>query len=131
MELDNKTIQKYSKFTTAKLKVKAQIVFNKWIRTRDAGNSCISCPSYNTSDASHLYSAGKHNHMRFNPDNVHLACKRCNLFLSGNLLEYRKRLIKKIGLERVEKLDLLAADKGVHKDNRFLYIEVCESYKLK
>ena len=46
--------------------------------------------------------------MRFEEDNVNSQCKHCNYFMSGNLLNYRKNLINKIGLERVERLDMLA-----------------------
>ncbi len=32
-------------------------------------------------------------------------CKRCNRHLGGNYSEYRKELVNRIGLERVEKLE--------------------------
>lgn len=116
-------------YTTPQLKEKAQIVFNAWIRNRDKDLPCISCGSYNTEHASHFYSCGKHTNLRFNEDNVHLACKKCNYFLHGNLIEYRKNLIKKIGIERVEKLDMWAKVRTTKQD-RFLYIEIIEKYKL-
>ncbi|CAB4215321.1 Bacteriophage lambda NinG, partial [uncultured Caudovirales phage] len=80
------------------------------------------------SDASHYYSAGKHNNLRFNEDNVWLSCRRCNYYMSGNLIPYRERLIKKIGLERVEKLDELSKVK-ITKNDRFIYIEILTKYK--
>lgn len=126
--MESAIIQKYSKITTPRLKLKAQSVFNKWIRARDEGQQCISCDSYNTSDASHYYSAGKHNNLRFNEDNVWLSCRRCNYYMSGNLIPYRERLIKKIGLERVEKLDELSKVK-ITKNDRFIYIEILTKYK--
>jgi len=121
-------IQKFKKVSTAKLKIKAQTIFNAWIRNRDKFKQCISCPGP-VEQAGHFYSAGNFNHMRFNEDNCHGQCVKCNYYLSGNLLEYRKRLILKIGIERVEKLDLLAADKSVHKTDRFHLIEIILKYR--
>ena len=43
--------------------------------------------------------------LRYHHDNIHLQCEPCNTAKSGNQLEYRIRLIKKIGVERVEWLE--------------------------
>ena len=93
------TIQDYLKL--------AQQVFNKYIRLRDKGNNCISCDKEikGVIHASHYLSAGGHSNVRFNEDNVWISCYKCNVMLSGNQLEYRKRLIKKIGNARVELLE--------------------------
>lgn len=91
----------------------AQTVFNLFIRTRDAGQKCISCDcdmSTRKGDASHFY-ATTYSSLRFEPDNVHLSCVHCNQHLSGNIHEYRPRLIKKIGAARVKWLDDHAHDK--------------------
>lgn len=122
------TIQKYSKLSTSNLKARAIRVFNKWIRERDKEEPCICCGKFGALQAGHFYSAGKYNHMRFNPDNVHGQLKGCNYFKSGNLLEYRKRLIEKIGEERVKKLDRLAEQRGAHRTDRYLLIETIEKY---
>jgi len=60
---------------------------------------------------------------------VHLQGKSDNYFNGGNLLEYRKNLIQKIGIEKVEELDRIAAKKGPHKWDRFYLIEIIEKYK--
>lgn len=93
----------------------AQSAFNRFIRVRDGGRDCISCDAslvgnsnYLTGsaiDASHYRSRGAASHLRFNVFNVHSACTRCNRQLSGNAVEYRIRLIERIGLERVERLE--------------------------
>ena len=93
---------KYAKYSQKELKSKAIRVFNSWIRKRDEGLGRISCGSMNQIQAGHFYSAGKHDSMRFEEDNVNSQCKHCNYFMSGNLLNYRKNLINKIGLERVD-----------------------------
>jgi hypothetical protein len=88
----------------------AQRWFNKWVRLRDmqAGYGCISCGT----KANVQYAAGHWRtrkaapQLRFNPDNVHLQCNSyCNRHLSGNQLEFRKALIERIGIERVEALE--------------------------
>ena len=40
--------------------------------------------------------------MRYHEENVWASCSVCNNHLSGNLAEYRIRLIKKLGIEKVE-----------------------------
>ena len=130
MDLTAKQIQKYSKYSTPELRKKAGIKFRKFIRLRDAGMQCCSCQSYNTTDASHLYSVGGYPALEFEPDNCWKSCKKCNLFLSGNIQEYRLKLIKNIGIERVERLDLLAAQykRTGYKQDRFFLIEIITKY---
>lgn len=93
----------------------AQVAFNRYIRWRDYGKDCashdgplISNSNYLTGsavDASHYRSRGAASHLRFNVFNAHSACTRCNRQLSGNAVEFRIRLIQRIGLERVERLE--------------------------
>ena len=85
----------------------AQAVFNRYIRTRDAGQPCISCGG-NTkanTDAGHYRPTSAQPALRFNELNCHLQCRKCNTFLSGNLTGYRVGLIAKIGVELVEWLE--------------------------
>ena len=83
-----------------------QKVFNKFIRLRDAGIPCISCGATKAEDwhAGH-YIATTYQYLRFNELNVNVQCSKCNTHLRGNLIPYRINLIKKIGLEEVEKLE--------------------------
>lgn len=85
----------------------AQQAFNKWVRLSQADQPCISCGQSTGCkvNAGHYLSVGAHPELRFNEDNVHLQCEKCNCFLSGNQVKYRARLIDKIGIERVEKLE--------------------------
>jgi len=85
-----------------------QQVFNAYIRLRDKDLPCISCGANEptkTYDAGHYRSVGAHPELRFNEDNVHKQCRKCNGYWGGNLIEYRKGLIKKIGVEKVEHLE--------------------------
>jgi len=101
--------------TKAQWDKEAQSAFNRYIRIRDEGKECASCgnpligkSNYLTGsaiDASHYRSRGAASHLKFNVFNVHSACTRCNRQLSGNAVEFRIRLIDRIGLERVERLE--------------------------
>lgn len=85
----------------------AQKAFNEFIRLRDIGRPCISCGRQHTGQyhAGHYRSVGAAPHLRFNQFNVHRQCAPCNNHKSGNAIEYRINLIKKIGAERVEWLE--------------------------
>jgi len=123
-------IKKYAHYSTTSLKKKAGDVFRAWIRNRDKGNRCISCGAWEPSDAGHFYPAGTVPALEFDEDNVHLQCRKCNFYESANLHHYRPNLIKKIGLERVERLDYIEAYwKGrPYKQDRFRYIEIIIYY---
>lgn len=109
----------------------AQTVFNAYIRERDAGLPCISCDSLPSDsdlitgsrwDAGHYRSVGACPELRFEPLNVHRQCVRCNRNLSGNAVEYRIRLLKRIGADQVDWLE------GPHQPQR-LTIEDLQAIK--
>lgn len=84
----------------------AQRIFNKFIRLRDELQPCISCGEHrNTYDAGHYRSVGAAPQLRFNEDNCHKQCVHCNQHKSGNAIEYRIGLVKRIGAKRVEALE--------------------------
>lgn len=85
----------------------AQAVFNKYIRMRDEAEPCISCSRFHTGQyhAGHFRTVGAAPELRFNEYNCHKQCSVCNNHLSGNLLEYRRKLVAKIGIEKVEWLE--------------------------
>lgn len=129
--MKSSTIANYSNKSIPELKRKAIAMFNLYIRKRDDKLGCISCGSHDQIQAGHYYSAGHYELLRFNEDNVHSQCLRCNYYLSGNLTHYREGLIKKIGIERVEKLDEMAKlskrqRSKVH--DRFILIEILQKY---
>jgi len=85
----------------------AQAAFNAFIRERDRDEPCISCGRYHQGsyDAGHYRSVGAARQLRFNEDNCFKQCVPCNQFKSGNAIEYRIRLIERIGAARVEALE--------------------------
>lgn len=94
-------------------KKELQILVNKFVRMRDSSRKCISCDRELRDtkgkggfvDASHFWSLGGNPSVRFDLDNIHSACIYCNRDLHGNLLEYRPRLIKRIGQKRFDELE--------------------------
>jgi len=116
------TVQDYIKL--------AQQVFNKYIRLRDAGNNCISCNKKPLKEnAGHFYNANNHWSVRFNEANVHLQCEHCNTYLSGNLLNYRENLLKKIGITEFELLSVKAMK--TRKFTKDELKEIIATYKKK
>ena len=127
--MEANTIQKYAKYSTSELLKRAQTIFNRYIRERDKDLTCISCGSWANAQAGHYMSAGHHSALRFNENNVHRQCAKCNTFLHGNLINYRKGLIKRIGEEKVRELE--DTPRISHKWDRFELIHIIETYKQK
>ena len=132
MEAD--LIQKYSKYSVSELIKIATKHFNAYIRKRDEGDACISCRRFSEKmQAGHFFSAGHHPALRFNEYNVNGQCVRCNMFLSGNLHEYGRNLVFKIGQEKISELNIIADTykRTGFKWDRFSLIDIIEKYKLK
>ena len=100
----------------------AQVEFNKYIRSRDHTRPCVSCGRYHSGQnhAGHYRSVGAAPELRFNEDNCHLQCAPCNNHKSGNAIEYRINLVKKIGLKRVEILE------GKHEPKHYTIDDIKE-----
>ncbi len=121
----------------------AQQVFNKYIRTRDKDLPCISCgytfgidlesDSERTyvhirqAHAGYLKPVGGNDNLRFNEDNVHKQCSICNNHKSGNVGEYEKQLILKIGKDRVDALDIKEVKSWTVEELK----EIIDTYKQK
>lgn len=89
-------------------------VFSAYIRLRDAmPNGCFRCIScgqikrFEQGDCGHYHSR-THMATRWEPDNCHMECRACNRASSDHLIGYRKNLIGKIGLDRIDRLDMMA-----------------------
>ncbi|TWC17149.1 NinG protein [Pseudomonas sp. SJZ085] len=92
-----------------------QIAFNAWVRARDAELPCISCGRHHQGkyDAGHYRTTAACPELRFDPLNVHKQCSPCNTQLSGNIVEYRLGLIRRIGQESVDWIE------GPHEAKRY------------
>jgi hypothetical protein len=98
--------------TASQWRTEAQTAFNAYVRYRDRDLPCISCDASGDHDglggywdAGHYRSRGAAKHLSFHQHNCHKQCHKCNRYLSGNVVEYRIRLIKRIGLDKVEALE--------------------------
>ena len=121
--------------TISDLIKEAQGAFNKYCRLRDAGRGCISCGTPigagsigGDSDAGHYRSRGAAPHLRFNEDNCHAQCKRCNRYGAGNVAAYRIGLLERIGPERLAALE---ADNEPVKWSRDMLTTIKAVYRAK
>ena len=105
----------------------AQAAVNEYVRLRDAHLPCISCDSNPSDqelitgsrwDAGHYRSVGACPELRFEPLNIHRQCVKCNRNLSGNAVEYRIRLVHRIGAETVIWLE------GPHEPRKYTVEEI-------
>ena len=125
-------LETYKKIDNDKAKQKAEQRawewFSRYIRLRDlekdpAGNIfgfCIACnklwevQQYSDGsiinvdrwNASHYFRQDLYESIKFDEMNVNLSCYNCNRNLGGNLNLYKINLIKKIGPEEFEKLEI-------------------------
>jgi len=78
-------------------------VFAEWIKKRDK-NTCYTCGAkaegYGCHAGHFIPKAAGGLALYFHPDNVHVQCARCNLFLAGNQYVYGQKL----GAEKVAEL---------------------------
>lgn len=108
----------------------AQTTFNHYIRLRDEIEPCISCQRHHKGQyhAGHYRTTAAAPQLRFNEFNVAKQCSACNNYKSGNITEYRINLVKKIGVQEVEKLE---SDNTVKKYSIEEVKEINETYKRK
>ena len=89
------------------LKKKLDSIFSLYIRHRDNG-VCYTCgiqkmPS--EMQAGHYVSRACLP-LRWDEDNVKCQCPGCNIYKHGDIITYREKLVKELGEEAVERLEL-------------------------
>lgn len=84
-----------------------QKAVNAYVRARDRYKPCISCrcPWEPMFQAGHYLSRGARPELRFDLDNIHGQCVRCNMHLHGNQAMFRLGLVERKGIELVERLE--------------------------
>ncbi|WP_423242145.1 recombination protein NinG [Pseudomonas viridiflava] len=97
-----------------------QQAFNEWVRHRDAALPCVSCGRHHEGkyDAGHYRTVGSNPALRFEPLNCHRQCSPCNTQLSGNIVNYRIELVRRIGITNVEWLE------GPHEPQKYTIEEL-------
>lgn len=109
--------------TKPQLTKEAQREFNRYIRLRDVGLACISCGGELVHgavgghvDAGHYRSVGSAPHLRFDEDNCHAQCVRCNRYGSGMAVDYRAGLLCRLGVDVVMRLEADNTSRHYTKD---------------
>jgi hypothetical protein len=109
-------------------------VFAEYIRLRDSNGDtfrCISCGQVKPMSQCQCghYISRAHMATRFDENNCNGQCVGCNIFKSGNVVEYRFGLIDKYGEEVVNQLEAMRNDQRQIKDPE--YKELIQYYKDK
>lgn len=115
----------------SKAKEETWKVFSRYIRMRDCLRTtgtlefgkCITCTaqiSIKEADAGHFV-PGRRNSILFDETCVHLQCRRCNRFLNGEPLKYRRAIIALYG----EGKDIELEDRAL-AERKYSMIELYE-----
>ncbi|MCV0420082.1 MAG: recombination protein NinG [Microbacterium sp.] len=93
----------------------AQVAFNAWIRERDRDLPCVSCGRHHQGQyhCGHYRTVAGSPALRYEPLNCAKQCAPCNNHKSGDIVNYRIELVKRIGQEAVEWLE------GPHEPKRY------------
>lgn len=100
----------------------AQAVFNRFIRLRDDNLPCISCNRNHSGQyhAGHYRTVGGNPELRFEELNCHKQCSVCNNHKSGNIVDYRINLRKRISSDKLDWLE------GPHEAKKYTVEELKE-----
>ena len=119
-----------------KLKDEADKQFSLYIRLKNAdwrGNcTCYTCGKvslYNEGMQCGHFISRSSSTLRFDENNVRVQCVGCNIFKSGNYIEYTLRMIKEKGKKFVEKLK--ERGRGTHQFTEKELQEIVDKYKQK
>lgn len=93
----------------------AQAAVNAYVRERDRDLPCVSCGRHHEGQyhAGHYRSVGSCPELRFDVRQIQKQCAPCNNHLSGNLLNYRPELIRRMGQAVVDEIE------GPHEPKRY------------
>lgn len=89
---------------------KLDSVFSQYIRLKDSlggDATCVTCgitKPWKDLQNGHFYTRGRFP-TRWDEDNCHVQCYRCNVLLKGNYINYTKYMIDRYGREYVDHLE--------------------------
>lgn len=93
----------------------AQVAFNAWVRERDRDLPCVSCGRHHQGQyhCGHYRTVAGSPALRYEPLNCAKQCAPCNNHKSGDIVNYRIELVKRIGAGKVAWLE------GPHEPKRY------------
>lgn len=118
IELENAQQEKKDRTKLTWLLINVRTVCHDYIKLRDIGKNCVCCgiPYKPDFHASHFYKAELYSNLKYDENNIHSGCQKCNLLLEGNESGFRAGLIQRYGIDFINALDNKAKD---YKRNDF------------
>lgn len=122
-----------------KLKDRADQIFSEYIRLKYADwKEFVAC--YTCGKESHYKDGMQNGHfisrgsnvLRFSEDNCRPQCVGCNVFKNGNYIEFTRRMIDEVGIEKVDELRRLGKTTRqlTEKDLQKIIDEYSEKLKM-
>lgn len=118
VDLENALTEKKDRTKLTWLLINVRTVCHDYIKLRDIGKNCVCCgiPYKPDFHASHFYKAELYSNLKYDENNIHSGCQKCNLLLEGNESGFRAGLIQRYGVAFINELDNKAKD---YKRNDF------------
>lgn len=110
-------------------KAKADKYFSEYIRKRDLKKPCVTCGAFAQKDCGHFISRRFEN-TRYDEQNSHGQCLKCNRFEHGNQYEYSLAVDRIYGKGTAEKLRMKAQQRSSPR-TKYDYEQIAEYYKEK
>ena len=130
--------QKAKKVTRGQLVKKLDAAYSQYVRLKDARmlygqlrTVCVTCGDrkpWKQHQNGHFYTRGRYA-TRWDDNNCHVQCMPCNVFLSGNYINYTMYMIDRYGREAVEQLEIKS--KSTIKLSTSDLQEMTDDYKTK
>lgn len=121
--------------TISKLKKELDDIFSKYIRLKYSNEqgdvACYTCGkemNWKSIQNGHFFSRSAIS-TRWSEDNCRPQCVGCNVFKHGNYIEYTRRLLREIGQDNFDKLEMLKNE--TLKMTRDEYMRLINEYTLK
>lgn len=110
-QFEKAKVQKTKETTLKMAHNSTKSAVHAYIRDRDRGKPCISCkqPHNNDFQAGHFHKAELFETLKYNLANINGQCVGCNIHNEGNLDGYIINLPYRIGKQRFDALESLAA----------------------
>lgn len=126
--------KKPKKLSRGQIVKKLDSAYSQYIRVKDAVGgdaTCVTCgvtKHWKELQNGHFYTRGRYA-TRWDDDNCHVQCMRCNVMLKGNYIAYTKYMINRYGMDFVDELEIKSLT--TYKISTVELVEKIELYKQK